>query len=857
MLPIFGYAALNEIGEKAIVAANPAGNAAGPMLAQEVGGDILYALVAGVTIATILAVLAGMAIAVSGAVAHDLYTSVLKRGDVDERGQLITGRLAGAVSAGIAILLALGAKDLNIANVANIAFAIAATTTMPTLLLTIYWRRFNQIGALFAMIGGLIVSLVLVLLGPDVLGKDDAIFPLAIPALVSVPAGFLLAYIGTLIGAGRVGSTGMPYDEFERRAFAPDEDAGTAAASPAGRRSPSGWARCDGRRPALPRARRRRPAAGRGVARAGGAGPRPPSASATLADKQGLELEQGELLADVLADPEAGAHLVESMLRPTEEALERLDDFRATGVADLGAAHLERRGRAGVLELRNPRHLNAEDDATLPATEVAVDLALLDPAIEVGVFRGGVVEHQRYAGRRDLRRRHQPHAALPRRGLLRASTWSATSATSTSSTAGCPAPSRRRSCGSPRVETYAIGGACQLLHVMDHVIAERGARLFLPARKEGIIPGASNLRLPRAVGARLARQAILSGREFVAGTPEGDLLVDETVEREEIDAAIDARVEALTSSGLVNAAANRRALRVGEEPLDIFRAYMAMYAREQARLPPQPGARREPGAQLEREGARVCSSGCRARSCAALQLERLRATVARLLDSPSPLGARLRDAGVDVGGGIGSLDDLARLPFTEKADLREHYPFGLLAVPRERLARVHASSGTGGKPTIVGYTARRPRRLGRGDGALHGDGGRPPRDARPQRLRLRAVHRRPRLPPRRRAARRDRPPGLRRPDPAPGDAAARPAGAGAVLHAVLRAARSPRRSRRRGSGPTTCRSRSGCSAPSRGRRRCASSSSAGSACARATSTGCRRSSGPASPPSATRPTART
>ena len=88
------------------------------------------------------------------------------------------------------------------------------------------------------------------------------------------------------------------------------------------------------------------------------------------------------------------------MLRPTAEALERLDDFRATGVADLGAAHLRREGRAGVLELRNPRHLNAEDDARSPPTEVAVDLALLDPEIEIGVFRGGVVEHPRYAGRR-------------------------------------------------------------------------------------------------------------------------------------------------------------------------------------------------------------------------------------------------------------------------------------------------------------------------------------------------------------------------------------------------------------------------------------------------------------------------
>jgi len=131
-------------------------------------------------------------------------------------------------------------------------------------------------------------------------------------------------------------------------------------------------------------------------------------------------------------------------------------------------------------------------------------------------------------------------------------------------------------------ETYAIGGACQLLHVVDHVIAERRCRLYLPARKEGIIPGASNLRLPRAVGERIARQAILSGREFEAGTPDGDLLCDEVVGPGEMDAAIAGRVEALTSSGLVNAAANRRALRLGQEPVDVFRRYMALYAREQA-----------------------------------------------------------------------------------------------------------------------------------------------------------------------------------------------------------------------------------------------------------------------------------
>ena len=81
------------------------------------------------------------------------------------------------------------------------------------------------------------------------------------------------------------------------------------------------------------------------------------------------------------------------MLRPTAEALERIDDFRATGAADLGTVHVRREGNAGYLEIRNPRHLNAEDDMTLWATECAVDLILLDPEIEIGVMRGGVVEH--------------------------------------------------------------------------------------------------------------------------------------------------------------------------------------------------------------------------------------------------------------------------------------------------------------------------------------------------------------------------------------------------------------------------------------------------------------------------------
>jgi thioesterase DpgC len=298
-----------------------------------------------------------------------------------------------------------------------------------------------------------------------------------------------------------------------------------------------------------------------------------------LADKTGVELAQGVLSSEILANPRIGRHLVESMLRPTPLAEQHLDELRRAGRVDLGPARVTRRGRAGVLELSNPRHLNAEDGTTLPETEAAVDLVLLDPEIEVGVFRGGVVEHPRYAGQRPfgagINLTHLYYGRIDflfylirdlgyvnkiYRGLLSGAEklWIAA------------------------VEQFAIGGACQLLHVMDHVIAVKGVRMYLPARKEGIIPGASNLRLPRFVGDRAARQAILSGREWVAGEPDADLLCDEVVDAGEVDRRVDDRIEALTSSGLINAAANRSAIRVGQEPLELFREYMSTYAREQA-----------------------------------------------------------------------------------------------------------------------------------------------------------------------------------------------------------------------------------------------------------------------------------
>ncbi len=323
-----------------------------------------------------------------------------------------------------------------------------------------------------------------------------------------------------------------------------------------------------------------------------------------LAGKEGIEFAQGLLVGHVLARPRAGRHLIGAMLRPGPEALDRLGELRTAGTVDLGPVQVTRRGRAGLLELRNPRHLNAEDDVTLGPTECAVDLILLDPDIDIGVFRGGVVDHPRYPGVRvfgsGLNLTQLYHGQLDflfylvrdlgyvhkiYRGIIPpgADAGLAGLAEGLTGQSGRNPEGTVEKLWIAAVERFAVGGGCQLLHVMDHVIATRGSRLFLPARNEGIIPGASNLRLPRFVGDRAARQAILSGRQWVAGEPDAAQLCDEVVEPDGMDQAVDQRIAALTSSGLVNAAANRCTLRAGQEPLDVFREYMAAFSVEQAR----------------------------------------------------------------------------------------------------------------------------------------------------------------------------------------------------------------------------------------------------------------------------------
>jgi thioesterase DpgC len=307
-------------------------------------------------------------------------------------------------------------------------------------------------------------------------------------------------------------------------------------------------------------------------------------------DKEGAEIDQGIFLSHVLGEVRSGTHLCHAMLLPRADTAPYLEKFIADGFVDLGAVTVERRGDAVHVTLKNARYLNAEDQTTIDATEIGIDLATLDPKSNIAVLRGGEVEHVKYRGRRVLgsgiNLTHLYQGKIPflwfiqrelgfvhkfMRGIARADAL----------------PDDVHGAGIEKpwiavVESFAIGGHCQILLTQDYVLAANDAFMTLPARKEGIVPGAANLRLHRFVGDRLARQLVQYERKLLCDSPEGRLICDEVVEAGEMDAAIERVVRNLTSSGAVGAIGNRRAFRVAVESLDLFRRYMAVYAREQA-----------------------------------------------------------------------------------------------------------------------------------------------------------------------------------------------------------------------------------------------------------------------------------
>ncbi|MCC4595900.1 enoyl-CoA hydratase/isomerase family protein [Xanthomonas campestris pv. phormiicola] len=297
-------------------------------------------------------------------------------------------------------------------------------------------------------------------------------------------------------------------------------------------------------------------------------------------EKDGWEIEQGIVLWGLLRQPECGRHLIESQLRPTARALELLPHFRREAQLQIGPIHVQRRDGAAWLTVTNQTGLNAEDNALVEAMEVAVDLALLDEQVMVGVVRGGPMQHPKYRGRRvfcsgiNLQHLHQGKISFVdfllrreftylnkiRRGLC----WPG-------------ADVREHGIEKPwvaAVDAFAIGGGLQLLLVFDHVVAERQAYFVLPAAKEGIVPGSANLRLGARVGHRVSRDMILRGRVIHAEEPDAAGLADEVVDADGMDAAIARAVDQMRSEAV---APNRRMLCIAEESPEDFRRYMTEF----------------------------------------------------------------------------------------------------------------------------------------------------------------------------------------------------------------------------------------------------------------------------------------
>src|SRR6476469_8787946 len=236
----FGAAALLNTGPDSEVAAS-GGNLASPLLAEAVGGGegttggaVLLALISAVAFATILAVVAGLTLTSASSVAHDVYASVIKRGQASERDELRVARISAFVIGGIAILLAIPAQKLNIAFLVALAFAVAASANLPSLIYNLFWRRFNTRGATWAIYGGLVSSVVLVFFSPVVSGKgvnpvtgaslslfpadvDFHWFPLETPGLVSIPLGFFFGWLGTV--TSKEPTAEDKFTELEVRAF--------------------------------------------------------------------------------------------------------------------------------------------------------------------------------------------------------------------------------------------------------------------------------------------------------------------------------------------------------------------------------------------------------------------------------------------------------------------------------------------------------------------------------------------------------------------------------------------------------------------------------------------------------------
>jgi len=206
---VLGYGAAALVGPEVIAAAPGAANSAAPLLAFELGGPLLLGLISAIAFATILAVVAGLTITAAASFAHDIYASVIKKGKTEPGAEVKVARRTVVVIGIVAILGGIGANGQNVAFLVALAFAVAASANLPTIIYSLFWKRFTTKGALWSMYGGLISAIVLIIFSPVVSGSETsmlktadinfAFFPLSNPGIISIPLAFLLGWIVTLL----------------------------------------------------------------------------------------------------------------------------------------------------------------------------------------------------------------------------------------------------------------------------------------------------------------------------------------------------------------------------------------------------------------------------------------------------------------------------------------------------------------------------------------------------------------------------------------------------------------------------------------------------------------------------------
>ena len=205
---VLGYGAGALVGPTQILEAPGGVNSAAPLLANALGGPILMGFISAVAFATILAVVAGLTITASASFAHDIYANVIKKGKVSGPGEVRVARITTLAVGALAVVGGIGVQGQNVAFLVALAFAVAASANLPTIIYSLFWRRFTTTGAVMSMYGGLAAAVILIVLSPVFSGGDTsvfpqldiAVFPLENPGIVSIPLGFLLGFLGSLIG---------------------------------------------------------------------------------------------------------------------------------------------------------------------------------------------------------------------------------------------------------------------------------------------------------------------------------------------------------------------------------------------------------------------------------------------------------------------------------------------------------------------------------------------------------------------------------------------------------------------------------------------------------------------------------